>query len=210
MDNFGHNNDIVVGDVRGGKIRLVIRGDNCKINISNIRIRRNLTITINQSHSTLSIGPDCILEGSIDMSQGGHIAIGREVTAQQFSISSQEGRNIIIGDHCMFGRGVQIRNSDAHSIFDVETGKRINHPADTFIAAHVWGAHGSSFFKGAVVGRNSVVGAGATVMIGEYPEGAILVGTPARVIRTGIIWDRWFADSLDSPELSDYLSKYLP
>lgn len=132
------------------------------------------------------------------------------MTAQQFAISSQEGRNIVIGDHCMFGRGVQIRNSDAHSIFDIESGKRINHAADTCIAAHVWGAHGSSFFKGATVGRNSVVGAGSTVMAGEYPEGAILVGAPARVIRTGVIWDRWFGDTLDSPELSDYLSDYLP
>jgi len=210
LQDHGRGNRVDVGEISGGVLTVTLRGDHSTISIPKMRVRRALSIVVNQGGSRLTIGEDCLLEGSIGMSQGGSVIIGRAVSAQQFAISSQEGRLITIGDHCMFGRNVQIRNSDAHPIFDLATRRRINPAADTHIAAHVWGAHNSSFLKGCRVGMNSVVGANSAVLAGDYPEGAILVGAPAKVIRTGIIWDRWFGETLDDPALSDFLSDYIP
>ena len=44
---------------------------------------------------------------------------------------------------------------------------------------------GSIVMNGAVIGRNSVVGAGAVITEGKtFPENSLIIGAPARVIRT--------------------------
>ena len=110
----------------------------------------------------------------------------------------------------MFGRNVMLRNSDAHSIFDLQTGKRINHASDTVLGEHVWMAHGTTAMKGTRIGAHSIVGAFSAVTGGEYPPNALIAGIPAKVIRTGVIWDRWFGETVHDETLSDYLSDYLP
>ena len=43
---------------------------------------------------------------------------------------------------------------------------------------------GARVLRGARLGRNSVVGANAVVRAGDYPDGSVLVGVPARVVKT--------------------------
>ena len=43
---------------------------------------------------------------------------------------------------------------------------------------------GAKVLRGARLGRNSVVGANAVVRAGEYPDRSVLVGSPARVVKT--------------------------
>ncbi|MBJ3774841.1 acyltransferase [Acuticoccus mangrovi] len=206
----GRGNTIEIGPIHPFKLRITILGNNNTVRIGPMGVRRQFAITIRHSNSYLEIGEGCLLQGVIGIAQGATVIIGREVTAQQIAITAQEGRRITIGDRCMFGRNVHIRNSDAHPIFDVATRQQINPAADTHIGDHVWGAHSTTFLKGSRIGMNSVVGTHATVSAGEYPDGALLVGSPANVVRTGIIWDRWFGDSLDDPALSGYLAEYIP
>jgi acetyltransferase-like isoleucine patch superfamily enzyme len=90
---------------------------------------------------------------------------------------------------CMLAKYVEIRTGDSHSIVDKETGKRINKAANVCIEEHVWiGAH-AKILKGVTIGNNSVIGT-ASVVTKDVPEGSIASGVPARVIRTGISWDR--------------------
>jgi carbonic anhydrase/acetyltransferase-like protein (isoleucine patch superfamily) len=44
---------------------------------------------------------------------------------------------------------------------------------------------GSIVMNGAKIGRNSIVGAGSVITEGkEFPERSLIIGSPARVIRT--------------------------
>jgi len=79
--------------------------------------------------------------------------------------------------------------SDMHSILDVETGRRLNPPRDILIGDHVWLAHGVRVMKGAQIGQDSIIGSRAMVC-GAIPANSLAVGTPARVMRSGVTWDR--------------------
>ncbi|WP_295511921.1 acyltransferase [uncultured Sulfitobacter sp.] len=76
-----------------------------------------------------------------------------------------------------------------HSILDVQSGERLNPPRDIVIGDHVWLAHGVRIMKGAQIGQDCIVGSRAMVF-GEIPANSLAVGSPARVVRSGVTWDR--------------------
>lgn len=94
-----------------------------------------------------------------------------------------------IGDDCMFATGNEIRTDDAHAIYDMETGERLNHSRSITIGNHVWLAFQSVVLGGSSIGDGSVIGYRALVK-GEVPPNSVAVGSPARVVRSGIIWKR--------------------
>ncbi|WP_080459210.1 acyltransferase [Roseovarius sp. A-2] len=104
-------------------------------------------------------------------------------------ISLHEAGTIRVGRDCMLSGNIHIDVSDMHSIIDISTGKRINPPADVEIGDHVWIARSVQILKGSRIGENCMVGAAALVK-GDFPEGSLLAGVPARVLRSGITWDR--------------------
>ena len=53
---------------------------------------------------------------------------------------------------------------------------------DTIIGHDVWIGHGALILPGVRIGHGAIIGAGA-VVVGEIPEYAIAVGTPAKVVR---------------------------
>lgn len=52
------------------------------------------------------------------------------------------------------------------------------------IGDDVWIGAGATILKGADVGNGCIVGAGAVVTSGKYPDNSILVGNPARVVKS--------------------------
>ena len=89
----------------------------------------------------------------------------------------------------MFSSHVDVRTSDAHSIIDATTGKRINFAEDVEIGEHVWLGLNCQILKGARIGDHSVIATGAIVS-GSIPANSIAAGIPARPIRSGISWRR--------------------
>lgn len=77
--------------------------------------------------------------------------------------------------------------SDTHSIFDRTTGLKINVPNDISIGDRVWMGRKSWVMKGAHIGSDVVVAAGAMVT-GEIPSYSICAGVPAKVIKENILW----------------------
>ena len=96
----------------------------------------------------------------------------------------------MIGRRCMFSRKIEIRTSDAHSIVDRETGRRLNGAGSITIGDHVWVGLGVVINKGASIPADSVVGAMSFVNRSFDEQGVVLAGTPARVVRRGITWNR--------------------
>jgi len=74
-------------------------------------------------------------------------------------------------------------------VVDVESGRRINMPADIVLEDHVWLAEDVYVYKGVNIGTQSVVAARSTVTR-SLPANCVAAGTPARVVKTGTTWYR--------------------
>lgn len=86
--------------------------------------------------------------------------------------------SVIIGDDVAIGPGVLIRDTD---------GGRNDNPLPVIIGDGVWICERVTILKGTTIGRGSIVGAGA-VLAGRksWPERALIVGNPARVVRLNL------------------------
>lgn len=102
---------------------------------------------------------------------------------------TNERANIVIGREALFARGVWLRASDMHMLYDIESKERINGNKDVFIGRHVWLGQDVICLKGSIVGSGSCVGLGSLVSNRASTEtNAIYVGRPAKLIKTGIKW----------------------
>jgi acetyltransferase-like isoleucine patch superfamily enzyme len=174
----------VTFDIHGDRNRIVI-GEGSKL--------YNLRFRLRGSDQRVEIGPDCrVTRGGVFWLEddGCQLTIGRETSMVEVEIAVTEpGSRVAIGEGCMLANDIDIRCGDSHSILDADSGKRINFAEDVVIDDHVWVAAHSVILKGARIGRDSVVAAGAVVTSSCQP-GSILAGNPARVVKGGISWDR--------------------
>lgn len=131
--------------------------------------------------------------------------IGDNVTCtNRIYITSAESTTIIIGDDCMFATGNQIRSDDAHAIYDINSGNRINKSKNITIGEHVWLAYNAVVLSGAQIGEGSVVGFNS-IAKNRYPNNCIIAGSPAKVVKKDIAWERphvmlnepWIRDSVE-------------
>ena len=167
----GENNTIIIPDTELLDLHVDIQGSNNIINISKIEKLTNICVEIYGNSSQL-------LVGSIKFFAGVH-----------FRINSND-KKIIVGDDCMFSSGVEIWTGDAHPIYDLATGERINNDQDVIIGNYVWIGRNASIHKGAVIPDGCVVGANSFVTHKFEEPNTIIAGTPAKVIRRNIRWER--------------------
>ncbi|MEE9337485.1 MAG: acyltransferase [Methylococcaceae bacterium] len=148
----------------------------------------NVAITIHRG-AKLSIGDGCIITGRIIVDEGCELSIGHGLRCNfPIKISVSEGSTVRIGNECLFS-DTQIWSSDMHSIFDTNSGERINNARDINIANRVWLGSGSIILKGSQLDHDVIVGA-HTVVTGSYPSNCAVAGNPARIVREGIEWSR--------------------
>jgi acetyltransferase-like isoleucine patch superfamily enzyme len=83
---------------------------------------------------------------------------------------------IVIGDRCMFGPGVMIRDDDEHEVIGSIR------KAPVVIGNDVWVGARSIILKGVTIGDGAIVAAGS-VLTKDVPPRTIVGGVPARVIR---------------------------
>lgn len=120
---------------------------------------------------------------------GSSISIGDGALMYDCHIAATEGTSITLGTNAMVSSQVHIRSGDSHSILDASTGERINPARSVEIADRVWFGARSMALKGARIGPDSIVAAGA-VVTGSFGPGCILAGAPAKSVRSGVRWKR--------------------
>ncbi len=120
---------------------------------------------------------------------GGSVKIAPMTTIEQCYFLA-DGENITLGEDCMVSFGISFRTTDAHGIYDIQSGDRINHNAAISIESHVWIGQGCTIAKGTTVEMSSVIGAFSFTSNGLYERNAVYAGTPARKIKDNITWDR--------------------
>lgn len=95
--------------------------------------------------------------------------------------------SIMIGDHCAISWDVEILDTDIHSIIG-ESGQALPRTAPVAIEDRVWIGTRSIILKGATIGHDSVVAAGA-IVTQSIPPFSICAGSPARVIKKIHGWE---------------------
>jgi carbonic anhydrase/acetyltransferase-like protein (isoleucine patch superfamily) len=106
-------------------------------------------------------------------------------------------RSVVLGDDIITGPHCYITDQN-HVYADPEVPIARQWPADdpVVIGSGSWLGAGAIVLPGTRLGRNTVVGA-ASVVRGEFPDHAVLVGSPAMVVRRYTPGEGW------QPELRD-------
>lgn len=155
------------------------------------RARFKGTIEFAGNNNKVILGENCYYNGEIVVSGNNQtVWFGDNSTARNVFIFCTENRDVHIGKWCLLSREIEIRTSDAHSVIDRVTRSRVNKPQSIKIGDHVWVGVGAIINKGSIIPSDSIVGAKAFVNRAFDEEGVILTGSPAKIVRRGITWNR--------------------
>lgn len=188
----GEKNYLEQGEnIRYINTEIRVSGMNNKVIIGNNAHLERLLIHIKGSNHTVYIGEDTRIVGHILIKgKKENITIGDRTTFQDVYLLAWEGKSITIGNDCMFSHDVVIRTTDSHSVIDVNTNERLNKSGDVVIGDHVWLSSGAFISKGAFIPDDCIVGAKAIVTKPFEETNCLLAGSPAKVIRKSVTWDR--------------------
>lgn len=135
------------------------------------------------------------LSGSIRIGYSSRVTIEKNVSStNRIYLTCAEGTSVFIGEDCMFATNNQIRTDDAHGIYDVHTGKRVNLARDIHIGKHVWVGFNAVILGGAFIGDGCVVGMNSLVKK-KFPNNCVIAGNPAKLLKKDIFWERPFLPS---------------
>ncbi|QIO10171.1 acyltransferase [Acinetobacter lanii] len=187
--NLKYDNRIIAPS---GLINIKVRfyGKNNLVVISpHAKKLKNLTIEFTTDDGIVLIG-DSNLFGTIRVGYKSKVIIGDKVTSTSpVYFTCAETTQITIGDDCMFATNNQIRTDDAHAIYDIESGNRINYSKNITIGAHVWVSYNAVIFGGTEINMGSIVGYSSFVK-GKFPNNSIIIGSPAKISKKNISWER--------------------
>ncbi|MNC25698.1 Serine acetyltransferase [compost metagenome] len=99
--------------------------------------------------------------------------IGKSTTFAYGGIGVVIHKKCVIGERCVIGQNVTI-------------GGKSKHKSVPIIGDDCYIASGAKILGPITVGNNVVIGANA-VVLKDIPDGCIVVGIPARIIKTGIL-----------------------
>ena len=187
----GEHNELFASTDRGNKNVLQITGSRNKVQIgANCKIN-DLNCTMIGDNLSLILEDGVRIVGRLKIAgSGARIVIGRNTTFERINIVCIEGAKVIIGAECMFSFGIEVRTSDAHSIVDLETRRRINKPGDVIVGDHVWIGSNVTLNKGISIASDVIVGTRAVVTKDINEEHCAVAGIPARIVRRSVSWDR--------------------
>lgn len=146
--------------------------------------RYNSTIFDPATHSTQlkemlgSVGEDSVIRPPFFVDYGYNVHLGKGVFLN-FNCVLLDVATITIGDKTQIGPAVQIYAADhprdpALRRLDLESGRPVH------IGANVWIGGGALILPGVTIGDDAVIGAGS-VVTRDVPNGATVVGNPARI-----------------------------
>lgn len=174
-------------------IKFRFRGSNNVARVHADARASNLRIDFNGSNGTFVLGSNHHkrgFSGGVRVGQDAEVIIGNEVSSTSgVVISAVEGVSVTIGDDVMFASRNEVRADDGHPIFDVHTGKRVNTARSVRIGDHCWIGAGAVVLAGVKIGQGSVIGLGS-IVTRDVPNNAVAVGSPAKVVRKDIAWER--------------------
>lgn len=170
--------------------KVVFRAKGCTLEIAEGVRLQNCVVLFDCDGGRCVIGPGSQFKGTIRVGLGCSVILGSGLTVtNNCYISTAERTSVRVGDDCMFASNNEIRADDAHPIYDMATGKRLNPSRSIEIGDHVWLAAEAVLLSGSRVGDGSVVGF-RSLLKSHVPPNSVAAGSPARVLREGVLWKR--------------------
>jgi acetyltransferase-like isoleucine patch superfamily enzyme len=180
------------GQIESG-IKIKFSGSHNRLIVADDARIGSLSVDFDCDNGTLQIGSSKGVppfSAAIRVGQDASVIIGRNVSCtSSAAFSAVEGVTITVGDDVMFASENQVRADDGHPIFDVRSGKRINVSRDITIGDHVWLGRFATVLGGVTIGEGSVIGY-ASVVTRNVPNNCVATGSPAKVVRRDIAWER--------------------
>lgn len=110
---------------------------------------------------------------------GKNITLGRRIFINA-GCKFQDQGGVVIGDDCLIGHNTVLATLN----HDIDPSRRADlHPAPIVIGRNVWIGANVTVLSGVSIGDNAVIAA-ASVVTKDVPENTVVVGSPARVVRT--------------------------
>ena len=196
QNSGGKHNKIIL--VKNGKERCVhalsgceiyFRGDNNTVKIYSPLNRLHLQVKM-YGNSELLIHTSKFLDRRVKIlgMSNSKVFVGADLfTNAECLMDCADGADIHIGKDCIFSDFVELRTGDGHTILNTN-GEKINFNKSIYIGNHVWLGKYVMVLKGAGVSDNSVVGAHSVVTKKFDDKGVVIVGMPAKIIKTGVNW----------------------
>lgn len=121
----------------------------------------------------------------IHVGENAKLKIGNSFINRDVKIICNE--NISIGDGCIIAMGVVIRDNDGgnHKLLSENYQNR----KPIVIGNHVWIGENTMILKGVKVGDGAVIAA-SSLVTKDVPPNCMVAGSPARVIRENIKWEK--------------------
>lgn len=125
-------------------------------------------------------GKELYIEGPFFCDYGVNIKIGDRVFFN-FNCIILDTMPVTIGDHCMFGPGVQIY-TPLHPMKAADRNTGLEYAKEVVIGNSVWVGGNVTILPGIHIGDNCVIGAGS-VVTRDIPANSFAAGNPARVVK---------------------------
>lgn len=110
---------------------------------------------------------------------GKNITLGKRVFLNS-GCKFQDQGGVVIGDDCLIGHNTVMATLN----HDLDPSRRADmYPAPIVIGRNVWIGSNVTVLPGVTIGDNAVVAA-ASVVTKDVPENSVVVGSPARVVRS--------------------------
>ena len=198
----------ILGDYKNKDLEVTFKGKNNILILNKPRNIVNGKIDFQGSDGCVFIDEGSDLKGRTRLGTACFLHIGKKLAlggAVDFRLA--EKKTIYIGDDCMFAQKVLISTDDTHPIFDAFSKTRVNPSKDIFIGNHVWLGEGSRILKGTELSDGCVVGMYSFLSNKRYENNCVIVGTPARVVKRNIVWEKNFLNDGDK-DYTNYNNTY--
>lgn len=202
--DIASDNEVSIDATANLKGSIVIKGQGNRVTFAK-GVTFNGDLTIQGNNNEIILGQECVVRGRLLLKgKKQQIVIGEKTTFISVYILCQEGCNVNIGRWCMFSRDIEIRTTDAHSVVDVSSRKRLNLPESVIVGDHVWVGVGALLSKGTALANDSIVGAFSFVNTAFTEQNIIVAGTPAKIVKHGVTWQRGRKSRFTEEELNSW------
>ena len=188
----GVGNHVDLGDADPAALQgtIVLQGDRNRVTIGQQVFGSGVYVELG-SGGVVTIGDRTVLHDLFVYAlSGASVVIESDVSFNaRVRLLLHEPSSIAIGRMSLIASDVDLMTSDMHSILDDETGQRVNPARSIVVGKQVWIGQRAMVLKGSIIGAGSVIAAGS-IVAGRVPEKVIAAGNPAKVVRTGIRWQR--------------------
>lgn len=148
------------------------------------------------SRSIWEVSGKVIFRGKCNLGHGTKISVGSTgilTLGSNFTITAESSivsfKEVTIGNNCLFSWDNLIMDTDFHSIKN-NSDEIINFDKEVIIEDNVWIGCRCLILKGSFIPSNSIIGANTVINSKFIRNGTIIVGNPAKIVRTDVSWEK--------------------